>query len=189
MAARLERLISIETKEYQIWSPLWKRSIDPIHKWQLFYLCSTIVQISLPSLTLEQEFFSVEHMATRPDRLICTRTKEKLIGSHPWIASMSRRKERLITLPSALSFPSSKWYLTWAFTRDSEGTWHEEKAVSSPNLTRVFCHLFCFTSKEISDHLRWLILVSNFLVNVTGLKCEGGFHMDPAIVKWLPPHG
>ena len=30
-----------------------KRNIDPIHKWQLFYFCSVIVQISLPSLTLE----------------------------------------------------------------------------------------------------------------------------------------
>ena len=28
MAARLERLISIKTKEYLSWSPLWKRSVD-----------------------------------------------------------------------------------------------------------------------------------------------------------------
>ena len=28
-------------------------AIDPIHKWQLFYFCSVIVQISLPSLALE----------------------------------------------------------------------------------------------------------------------------------------
>ena len=34
MAARLERLISIKTKEYQIWSPLWKRSIG-----MLMFLC------------------------------------------------------------------------------------------------------------------------------------------------------
>ena len=33
--------------------------IDPIHKWRLFSFYSVIVQISLPSLTLEQEFFSV----------------------------------------------------------------------------------------------------------------------------------
>ena len=33
--------------------------IDPIHKWQLFYFCSVIVQISLPGLALEQEFFSI----------------------------------------------------------------------------------------------------------------------------------
>ena len=33
--------------------------INPIHKWPLFYFCSVIVQISLPSLTLEQEFFSI----------------------------------------------------------------------------------------------------------------------------------
>ena len=32
---------------------------DTIHKWQLFYFCSVIVQISLPSLILEQEFFSI----------------------------------------------------------------------------------------------------------------------------------
>jgi len=32
---------------------------DPIHKWPLFYFCSVIVQISLPSLTLEQEFLSI----------------------------------------------------------------------------------------------------------------------------------
>ena len=32
--------------------------IDPIHKWRLLYFCSVIVQISLLSLTLEQEFFS-----------------------------------------------------------------------------------------------------------------------------------
>lgn len=40
--------------------------------------------------------------------------------------------------------------------------------MSSPSLTRVFFNLFYLTSKEISDHLQWLILVSNFLVNVTG---------------------
>ena len=34
-------------------------TIDPIHKWQLFYFCSVIVQISLPSLALGEEFFSV----------------------------------------------------------------------------------------------------------------------------------
>ena len=34
-------------------------TIDLIHKWRLFYFCSVIVQISLPSLTLEQEFFSI----------------------------------------------------------------------------------------------------------------------------------
>ena len=41
--------------------PLWytPESIDPIHKWRLFYFCSVIVQISLPSLALEQEFFSI----------------------------------------------------------------------------------------------------------------------------------
>ena len=32
---------------------------DPIHKWPLFYVYFVIVQISLPSLTLEQEFFSI----------------------------------------------------------------------------------------------------------------------------------
>jgi len=35
------------------------RYIDLIHKWRLFYFRSVIVQISLPSLTLEQEFFSI----------------------------------------------------------------------------------------------------------------------------------
>ena len=35
-----------------------KIPIDPIHKWRLIYFCSVIVQISLPSLALEQEFFS-----------------------------------------------------------------------------------------------------------------------------------
>ena len=34
-------------------------TIGPIHKWRLFYFGSIIVQISLPSLTLEQEFFSI----------------------------------------------------------------------------------------------------------------------------------
>ena len=33
--------------------------IDPIHKWRLFYFSSVIVQISLPSLALEHEFFSI----------------------------------------------------------------------------------------------------------------------------------
>ena len=33
--------------------------IDPIHKWRLFYFCSVIVQISLPSLALEHELFSI----------------------------------------------------------------------------------------------------------------------------------
>jgi len=33
--------------------------IEHIHKWRLFYFCSVIVQISLPSLALEQEFFSI----------------------------------------------------------------------------------------------------------------------------------
>ena len=33
--------------------------IDPIHKWRLFYFYSVIVQIRLPSLKLEQEFFSI----------------------------------------------------------------------------------------------------------------------------------
>ena len=37
----------------------YSEKIDPIHKWRLFYFCSVIVQISLPSLTLEQEFFSI----------------------------------------------------------------------------------------------------------------------------------
>ena len=50
--------------------------IDPIHKWQLFSFCSVIVQISLPSLTLEQEFFSIYHIKKRLGKLICTRTKE-----------------------------------------------------------------------------------------------------------------
>ena len=35
------------------------QGIDPIRKWRLFYICSVILQISLPSLTLEQEFFSI----------------------------------------------------------------------------------------------------------------------------------
>ena len=35
------------------------RATDPIHKGQLFYFFSVIVQISLPSLTLEKEFFSI----------------------------------------------------------------------------------------------------------------------------------
>ena len=41
--------------------PLWytPESLDPIHKWRLFYFCSVIVQISLPSLALEREFFSI----------------------------------------------------------------------------------------------------------------------------------
>ena len=42
----------------------------PIHKWWLFYFCSVIVQISLPGLTVEQEF------SMRLGRLICTRKKE-----------------------------------------------------------------------------------------------------------------
>ena len=33
--------------------------IDPIHKWRLIYFWSVIVQISLPSLAPEQEFFSI----------------------------------------------------------------------------------------------------------------------------------
>ena len=40
----------------------WAKSstcIDPIHKWRLFHFFSAIVQISLPSLTLEQEFFAI----------------------------------------------------------------------------------------------------------------------------------
>ena len=36
-----------------------EQCIDPIHKWRLFYFCCVIVQISLPSLTLEQEFFLI----------------------------------------------------------------------------------------------------------------------------------
>ena len=36
-------------------------TIGPIHKWRLLYFRSVIVQISLPSLTLEQEFFSIAH--------------------------------------------------------------------------------------------------------------------------------
>ena len=43
-------------------------------KQQLLYFCSVIVQISLPSLTLEQDFFSIQHWTT--GRLICTMTKE-----------------------------------------------------------------------------------------------------------------
>ena len=35
------------------------RKIFPIHKWRLFYFCSVIVQISLPSLTLEQASFLI----------------------------------------------------------------------------------------------------------------------------------
>ena len=34
------------------------------------------VQISLPSLILEQEFFSIHCMVSRIGRLICTSTKE-----------------------------------------------------------------------------------------------------------------
>ena len=34
-------------------------TIDPIHKWRLFYFCSVIMQISVPSLALEQEYFSI----------------------------------------------------------------------------------------------------------------------------------
>ena len=33
--------------------------IDHIHKWRLFNFCSVNVQISLPILTLEQEFLSI----------------------------------------------------------------------------------------------------------------------------------
>ena len=33
--------------------------IDPIHKWRPFSVCLVIVQISLASLTLEQEFISI----------------------------------------------------------------------------------------------------------------------------------
>ena len=32
---------------------------DLIHKWWLFYFCSVIAQIRLPSLALEQEFFLI----------------------------------------------------------------------------------------------------------------------------------
>ena len=78
-----------------VWSKMiyWKSllyylCIDPIHKWRLFYFCSIIVQISLPSLTLEQEFFLIWHMTMRLGRLICTRTKELWIGSHLWIGSI-----------------------------------------------------------------------------------------------------
>ena len=47
-----------------LWIPLIISSsyaliIDPIHKWRLFYFCSVIVQISLPNIALEQEFFSI----------------------------------------------------------------------------------------------------------------------------------
>ena len=124
-------------------------------------------------------------MVTRPGRLICTRTKEKWNGSQQWITSMSRRKERFMTLPSALSFPSSKWYLTSAFTRDSEDTWHEEKAVSSPNLTRVFCHLFCFTSKEISDRLRMVDLSFNFFSKCHRIKVWGRVSHGPCYCKMI----
>jgi len=51
-------------------------AIDLIHKWRLLYFRFVIVQISLPSLTLEQEFFSIQHMAMRLGKPICTRTKE-----------------------------------------------------------------------------------------------------------------
>ena len=73
------------------WHHLWKMhtAIDPIHKWRLFYFCSVIVQISLPSLTLEQELFSIKHITTMLGSLICTRTKEKWIGSHLWTVSMT----------------------------------------------------------------------------------------------------
>ena len=37
----------------------FRLKIDPIHKWRLFSFYSVIVQISLPSLALEQEFFSI----------------------------------------------------------------------------------------------------------------------------------
>ena len=44
-----------------LWSH-WGNAIDPIHKWRLFYFCSVIVQISLPSLNLDQElFFNLAH--------------------------------------------------------------------------------------------------------------------------------
>ena len=36
-----------------------RTSVDPTHKWLLIYICSVIVQIGLPSLALEQEFFSI----------------------------------------------------------------------------------------------------------------------------------
>ena len=48
-----------ETKENNSVDEFQEYVIDPIHKWWLFYFCSVIVQISLPSLTLEQEFFSI----------------------------------------------------------------------------------------------------------------------------------
>ena len=52
--------------------------IDPIHKWWLFYFCSVIVQISLPGLTLEQQFFSICHMTMRLGRLIAQGKRIKL---------------------------------------------------------------------------------------------------------------
>ena len=52
------------------------RPVYLIQKWRLFYFCSSIVQISLPSRTLDQEFFSISHMTKRLGRLISIRTKE-----------------------------------------------------------------------------------------------------------------
>ena len=40
--ARLERLISIKTKEHFIWPPLWKRSIEHHHS---IFACSVEAQI------------------------------------------------------------------------------------------------------------------------------------------------
>ena len=57
---------------------LQTRSIDPIDKWWLFYFCSVIVQISLPGLTLEQQFFSICHMTMRLGRLIAQGKRIKL---------------------------------------------------------------------------------------------------------------
>ena len=50
--------------------------IDLIHKWQSHLYSFVQVQISLPSLFLEQEFFSIHCMVSRLGRLICTWTKE-----------------------------------------------------------------------------------------------------------------
>ena len=56
---KTESINENETKENNSVDEFQEYFIDPIHKCRLFYFCSVIVQISLPSLALEQEFFSI----------------------------------------------------------------------------------------------------------------------------------
>ena len=56
---KTESINENKTKENNSVDEFQEYVIDPIHKWRLFYFCSVIVQVSLPSLALEQEFFSI----------------------------------------------------------------------------------------------------------------------------------